>query len=373
VTGFRFEIQLMECLNASADSLANIGVEPLFLSECPNKFNDAHQDDLWYAVQAGTAYWEQSHFFEYGSEPFVREHATYPVSLDIQDIKQSGATVASDQISHLREKLRWLQKEDWRGLCDWDGLAALVIERGQRWLVLEYPNSADGNVYSWDDMGMFHVGTVDRIDQRVGKDTILLFKTITANNIERLGGTASRFFKPHLQDEKSGETLARLLWDIIQRIRTSTNTPFAMRSRNSRETASDSAVFQQPQTYSKDLRHKEGEWRKPTNDKWPLYRENFKTEPTEYSDLAKLFHTCLGQLEDADWRGLFGTTFGETLEKGQHLSLYADATVAVLMRDNTAFKIMPTKLGFLGAFDYPNLWHHEDVIQDLEQGHGQRR
>ena len=367
MTVFRFEIQLLELLDTIADSLSEIGVEPLFLGECPNKFNDADQDDLWYAVQAGTAYWEQSHFFEYRSEPLVREHTSYPTKRDVEEIKQAGATVNSDQISYLREKLRLLQIAEWRELCDWDGLAALIVERDQRWLVLERPNDSDGEVYAWDEYEMFRVGTVERIDQRVGKDRLLVFKTVDQEHVERLNDGAKVYFEPQTKNTANEEKLAEMLWDVTLQVRKMSDQPFAMCSRGSRQNVSDDTGFQPPRSYSRDLRRNEGELRKPKDGKWPKYRENFQQDPTEYSDIAKTLHTCLAELEDADWRALFGKAFGEVVEKGQHLSLFANSEFSVLMRDNVAFEVKPNKLERLGIFDHPNLWNHEDVLTRLEK------
>lgn len=367
---FRFEVPLIECLTKVAANLTETGIEPLFLGECPNKFNDANHDDLWYAVQAGTAYWEQSHFFEYSSGPLVREYTSYPTQLDVETIKQSGSTIVSDQISYLREKLRLLQKEGWRDLCGCENLSALVIERGQPWFVLETPNGSDGDVYSWDKDGMFRMGGVSRIDQNVGKESILIFKTIDGGNVRRLGAGAKAYFEPHMHNKKSGEKLAKLLWDVTLRIRELSNRPFALRSIYSRQNSSDNSVYQRPQSYSSDLRRNEGELRKPTDGKWPMYRGRPDEELTEYTDIAKMFHTCLGELEDADWRSLFGDAFGETVEMGQHLSLFADANLSVLMRDNVAFEVTPLKLARFGVFNYPDLGLHEKVFDDFRNALG---
>jgi hypothetical protein len=51
---FQQEIPLIRLLDEVADGLADLEPGPILLAECPNKFNDAGHDDLWYAVQAGT-------------------------------------------------------------------------------------------------------------------------------------------------------------------------------------------------------------------------------------------------------------------------------------------------------------------------------
>jgi hypothetical protein len=349
---FQHESDLIKCLDAVAESLSGVCVEPIFLGECPNKFNDAAEDDLWYAVQAGAEYWEQSHFFEYRSEPFVRERSSYSLHLDKETIKDRGAEISSDRIAILRHALRALQKSGWRKLLGYDGLTALVIERGQRWLVLEQPNVDDAEIYSWGEEGLFEIGETDRIDQQIGKPVLLQFSHVEKWNVDWLGAEAKRYFRPVLQDAASAKTLADVLWEAVIAIREQTSASFALLSNASPHYHGAAGRFSRPEAFSEALRQREGEFRRPSaNGEWPKYRPDMRVEPTEYSDLAKTMHTALANLEDSDWRKLFGMAFGETLDHWQ-LGLLANTDIAVLVRDNAAFEVTPNELRHIGAFAY---------------------
>jgi hypothetical protein len=177
---FRQEIPLIHLLDEVAGGLADLEPGPILLAECPNKFNDAGQDDLWYAVQAGFEYWEQSHFFAYGSaygsKSNVSEYSSYSHTLDPQTLKDRGGAVTGDSITRLRTSLRHLQTTGWRSLIgneriyseddssDLGGVTiALVIERGQRWLVLQHPNGGDAEIFAWDGDGLFLLGAIHRM------------------------------------------------------------------------------------------------------------------------------------------------------------------------------------------------------------------
>ena len=141
---FQQEIPLIRLLDEVADGFADLEPGPILLAECPNKFNDVGHDDLWYAVQAGKEYWEQSHFFAYGSaygsRSNVSEHSSYSHTLDPQTLKDRGGAVNGDSITRLRTGLRHLQTNGWRSLIGnerkygyddppvHNGLIALVVE-----------------------------------------------------------------------------------------------------------------------------------------------------------------------------------------------------------------------------------------------------
>ncbi|NJM82587.1 MAG: hypothetical protein HC844_08860 [Tabrizicola sp.] len=365
---FRDEAALIRVLDEVADSLSALGVEPIFLGECPNKFNDAFQDDLWYAVQAGEEYWEQSHFFEYRTEPLVRERSSFAPGLDPKALKDGGATIVGDRIARLRGCLHHLQQKGWRDLVGFGGLIALIIEKGQRWLVLERPNVDDAEIYSWGEDGLFDIGKTERIDQEIEKPTLLRFKHVEQRNVDWLGDEALRYFRPVLQDTASATRLAEVLWDAVTAIRGQTSAPFALLSKASPTSFyGGGGRFEPPQVISDDLRQKEGEFRRPdATGKWPQYRPDPKAEPAEYSDLAKAMHTALAILEDADWRKHFSTAFGENLSDWQ-LGLLANADIAVLIRDNAAFRIEPGKLSQIGVFDYISFFNFDGYLPDIEE------
>ena len=364
------ETELITVLKTVTDQLDTLGEELIFIGECPNKFNDADHDDIWYAVQAGKTFWEQSHFFKYSSVPGVREHSSFTLDATEEQILEAGSSVASERIAFLREQLGHLQKADWRGLCDWDALAALVYELDRWWLILENPNMSDGEVFTWDHDGFFFVGEVERIDQVVGGNSALTFQTVSDEELDRLNGPSKDFFFPVCKEKSAHKKLSEITWSAVQEIRLATKDAVALKSGKSKGFYPSGArewSANIPISYSGSLRHREGEYRKPANGEWPTYQQNLRAEPTEYSDLAKALHTTIGKLEDQDWRRLFSEAFGETLVVGQTLALFADDELAVLVRDNAAFLIEPNQLSFFGIVDYPNCGHPAEVLSELRQ------
>ena len=67
------EQRLLDLLQPAAAKLAQLGPEPVLVAQCPNKFNDAWYDDLWYAAQVGTAFWEAAHYIEGRPAPEINE------------------------------------------------------------------------------------------------------------------------------------------------------------------------------------------------------------------------------------------------------------------------------------------------------------
>lgn len=353
---------LLRLLDGAAERIETVGPEPNFVGECPNKFNDAWYDDLWFAVQAGETYWEQSQFFEGRSGPLVKEHATFSTDGDEEAVRAEWATVTSGRIAALRGLLRDLQTSGWRELTERAftekrELLGLMIEHGQRWLALETPNVDDCEIFAWDAKGMFHVGTTSRIDQAIGQPYLLTFEDIVQENLSRLGQRARAYFRPFVKDNESALRLTELLREVVRIVRAATDRPVAMRSRDSLHPA-----YSPPESFSEVLRQGEGQLRKPTDGKWPPYCLPYTHEPKgEFSDEAKAFHTALGQLEDEGWRDLYGQAFGETLHRGQALALFVDPDAAVLMRENAAFRVDENGLDPLGAFPYPDCRKPEDA------------
>ena len=382
---FRQEIPLIRLLDEVADGLADLEPGPILLAECPNKYNDGGEDDLWYAVQAGSDYWEQSHFFMYETKSTVREHSSFSHTLDPQTLKDRGATMTGDCIARLRTSLRHLQTKGWRRLVgneplsarddasDCIGLIALVIERGQRWLVLERPNITDAEIFAWDGDGFFLVGGSDRVDQRIGNRPILSFGWVEEMDVPRLGPEAQAYFLPTVRDRVASSRLARLLWQAASAMREMTVEPFGLLSKGSpRCHRNDNHLWRQPEAFSPHLRPREGEFRRETGGVWPKYFARPTAKPEEMSDVAKVMHAQLGFLEDADWRGVFASACGENLSELGQLGLIADKEIAVLVRDNAAFEVTPDALLPLGAFDYASFWELDKTLKPIREAVLQR-
>ena len=388
---FRQEIPLIRLLDEVAGGLADLEPGPILLAECPNKFNDAGQDDLWYAVQVGFEYWEQSHFFEYETKPFVREHSTFCHTLDPQALKDRGGAVTGDSIAQLRTSLRHLETNSWRRLLgnermygnddpsDLGGvIIALVIERGQRWLVLQHPNGGDAKIFAWDDDGFFHIGGMFygsvRVDERIGDRPILSFDWVEKEYIPRLGPEAQAFFSPIVRDKAAGLGLAGLLWQAVSAIREMTVKPFGLLSEKSPRSHESNRrrYYWPPEALSPFLRPREGEFRRKNDGVWPKYVAEAGAEPEEMSDFAKAMQVQLGLLEDARWRGIFATACGENPYDLGQLGLIADSETAVLVRGNAAFEVTPDALLPLGAFDYASFLQLAETLEPIKEAIRQR-
>ena len=360
---FHAERDLIDLLDKTADRLATLGVEPVFIGECPNKFNDAFEDDLWFAVQAGEDYWEQSQFFHQDSGIHANERSSYRADRDTAE--NSPTDIAATRITFLREILKCLQESGWRELIGHGGLIALVIERGQRWLVLEYPNIDDAAIFSWDAEGIFAAGTMERIDQTIGQDKLLTFHTVEFADLDRLRGTARRQFMPELQDKEAETRFWQVLSSALNSILGEAKQLFALVSRNSRGPVHGRQIPSMASVVSIELEGQDGDLVHRRDDTWPKFRPKAGGDPIEYSDLAKAMHGALGGFEKADWRGLFGSAFGEVLERGDQLAIIANQDIAFLIRGNAVFEISPAGLVYEGPTGFLSLLTMEMSLERL--------
>ena len=90
------------------------------------------------------------------------------------------------------------------------------------------------------------------------------------------------------------------------------------------------------------------------------------------SDFAKAMQVQLGLLEDARWREIFASAFGESPHDLGQLGLIADAETAVLVRGNAAFEVLPDALLPLGAFDYASFLQLDETLGPIKEAVRQR-
>lgn len=364
--------ELIALLSEMTPRLATCGAEPTLVAECPHKFNDAFEDDFWCAVQNGETFWEQSQFFENVIRPKTTERASFIPDQEANAIEGMGAALVSQRIATLRTILRELQIANWRSAINRAfypprNLAALIVEFGQPWLHLELVNGGDGDAFAWDGDGFFHVGTVSRFDQAVGQPQILQFERIDEQHLHRLGAPARAYFLPDVRDAEAVTRLTAMLQAAIEIVRAATDVPVALRSGHSRVCAHDRGYIRTPESYAENLRRREGEYRIQKNGVWPLYlNPKNLAEQSELSDVAKAYHTAVFCLEDGGWRTEFGRAFGEEMQRGETLVLFINSSMAVLMRNNTAFRVMPSGLQLLGTFGYPDCSNPRGVLVAIE-------
>ena len=365
--------ELIALLSEMTSQLATCDAEPTLVAECPHKFNDAYEDDFWCAIQTGETFWEQSQFFENVIRPKTTERASFIPDQEANIIESIGAALVSQRIATLRSILRQLQIAGWRSAINRAfypprNLAALIVEFGQPWLHLEQVNGSDGDAFAWDKDGFFHVGVMSRFDQAVDRPQIFQFERIDEQHLHRLGARARAYFLPDVRDAEAVTRLTTMLLAAIEIVRAATDVPVALRSRYSRVCAHDRGLFSisHPESYAENLRQREGEYRIQKDGVWPPYRDPKNlAEQSELSDVAKAYHTALFHLEEGGWRTEFGRAFGEEMQRGETLALFINSYTAVLMRDNTAFRVMPRELQLLGTFDYPNCYDPRGVLVEI--------
>jgi hypothetical protein len=85
-------------LEPAAAKLAQLEPEPVLVAQCPNKFNDVWFDDLWYAAQVGTAFWEAAHYIEGRRAPEISETGKH---------QDSTAVMAAREVLQALEIARW--------------------------------------------------------------------------------------------------------------------------------------------------------------------------------------------------------------------------------------------------------------------------
>jgi hypothetical protein len=351
---------LAALLTETAERLKAFGKTPCLVAEAPNKFNDAHHDDYWYAVQIGQTYWEQSQYFE-GSPTVIRERSEYQGEFTGQQLIAQGSLTASSNIASAPTVLDDLRKAGWRGLAEaalegYDNVLAVVIQHGQVWLCCTYPVEGEGAAWIWTEgAGFVHFGTCNRLDQDIGSPCPLYFDKVNANAVEHLSADARQYFAPVIADAAANERLSSLVEDAARQVRAATDMPVNLCSRESRWGFYDHAarhswkpaqVFWNAKSFNVVV----------TKGRWPASSWNPRTKKEDpYPDEAYALSAVLKSLEDADWRSLFGKAFGVPLINTQMLSLFIGSSFAILVRENSTFLLDNGRLQFAGLCNFPNL------------------
>jgi len=369
--------RLIDLLNPAVLRLREFGLQPALVAEAPHKFNDANYDDYWCAVQFGGSYWEQSQYFEHIEHQGIKETASYVPDQTI-DPKSTGTSVSSARIETLRTLLRDLQAAKWRdhiadAISPSPNLKSLALEYGQPWLCLEEVNGAgEDHVISWDDEGFFLVGSIERLDQAIGRPQIVLFDTLVSNDLHRLGAAARSYFLPEIRDAAALTLLHRQLVRAIDIVRAQTDQPVALRAAASRSSATElnrRPMFSQPESFTDGLRNGEGQYRVMRDGLWPKMRTaRMPSVEYEMSDLAKACNLAARVLHDGGWRAGLAQALGEPLARGETVALFVDGEHAVLTRDNSYFDVSRAGIALAGAFDYPSCWAPEQTLGRFRAG-----
>jgi hypothetical protein len=325
----------------AAAELVGVLQSPILLAECPNKYNGAGFDDYWYAAQLGMSRWERSHDFGTGSGPWVTERVTFghPKS----DGPVPDCLLASDRLAAARNVLKGLQLKQWRELIGRaldgnkgnDSLIGLIHCFGQPWLYRSRPNCGGGDTWTWDEHGqLYHTANaLDRLDTKVGRWYPLgIFEQLDARRFSILTREAQRYFAPPIKDFASHEMLAKSLADVVAKVR---------------EITPELVVFS---LNAKFFAYSRFVW------KGVEYQPRNRQRPTAVGEKLPvevvLLDKLLGNILTSKWGEHFGAAYGSPLRL-QGLDLFVTGDDAVLVRDNSAFRIAHSGLTFAGLCDYP--------------------
>jgi hypothetical protein len=216
------ERRLLDLLQPAAAKLAQLGPEPVLVAQCPNKFNDVWYDDLWYAAQVGTAFWEAAHYIEQRPAPEISETG--------KD-QDSTAVMAARQVLQALEAARWRdaaiacfgKEEGWQAgtlddvVCEGDVLC-LAMHYGQPWLCVVSSNDSTEIACTWTPKGLVHMARCERLDQYVGLSLPLRFRELRRDFAHHLQPEARGRILSHVRDSAAAASLCKLLQRAIARL-----------------------------------------------------------------------------------------------------------------------------------------------------------
>lgn len=183
--------------------------EPVVVAACPRKHDDVGRYPDWLGVQVKRATWERSDYFVDGGSD-VLENARNPYVLPAA-----------------KEVLAWLQSSGWHGLAEracglrpGDEVIAVIVQHSVTWFVVDY------TVFLLGPNGsLLQVGTLERLDHRLGRSRPLLLTRIEPAAWPDLHAAAPAF--PAVRPEASTAAgaleaailLAKLLHDAVLALR----------------------------------------------------------------------------------------------------------------------------------------------------------
>jgi hypothetical protein len=233
--------RLHDAVTAAAAALGALGPEPRMVAAAPHKFNDAHYDDYWCAVQIGGHYWEQSQFFatERGyTNAQARESSHMHWDRQAEADGLGGSQLASDRIPAGRRILKGLEQADWRALAEaglrLDVILAVVVQHGETWLWIGNPQN-DGAIYLVHDGGFaLFAEEDDRMDDRVGDPDLILPETFHQDSFRFLAAPARRRFAPRTVDGAAAQAMGEQVLAAAGDVRAVTRRPVLLRIGRSR-------------------------------------------------------------------------------------------------------------------------------------------
>ena len=333
--------QFVATLERVVPMLFDIDEDPVLIAECPNKYNDSGEDDLWMAAQCGEAYWERSLFFELSPENVANDRSN---KADLDGLQRTRTV-----LWHAR---RW-NWAHWAGQLSGGPLACLAAQHGQLLICKTNPIDGEGNAWTWSkERGLVHLATCDRIDQSIGELRPIVLRLLREDFWTCLTAEARAYFRPACTNEAANRALGQALDIATDQTRLITSERTALVSSDSYVQKAD--IF-------------DDGWRKPWvhvgNDSClstivsPL--EDRRRKPKFDNPYAvHALSDVVGQLEDGKWRSLFATAFGN-LREGDQLILMVTPARAQLIWEHSVFEVQDGLLKFRGLTDRADLYDRE--------------
>lgn len=233
--------QLMRSLDRIVQQLATIEGEFVLIARCPNKFNDAGQDDYWVAAQVDEAYWERSFFFvTEDSGKSMRESTGTK-----QNEGLKSARSALSNTSHILSiAIRCFPKSG--------EFISIIRHFGQYWFCIAHGSSGDdADIWTWSkEFGFVHVGIADRIDERIGSRRPLTFVTLNKDIWKYLSPAARKSLAPYAKDDEAHRKLSNELAAIALTVRDATQRDIVLIASQSRLLAHEYCMPDGPSSYT---------------------------------------------------------------------------------------------------------------------------
>jgi len=345
---------LHKIIMSFAAEMKALGDDIVLLIAHPHKFNDAHNDDYWCAVQSGLSYWEASHFFRYDTDDNwdrgaarIEERSRYDeTELSDEVIQDRGAQVQSTKLTLARDMLGRLEKTNWRNLSktafgkDWKGHGIYLFRGGVWFLHGQYFGHDEGEIwYCKADGGFVHFAALEDMSDGIGRDVPIHFLDINPNATDSVSGITRDWFLLKIPEVSDGlrfesfQELSRLIAETSEQIRKTT----------------DLAVVLKP--YSRYFGGMRGTLQ--------LADKHFQVSmgrcvryatKQEIPPVADGVAALYDERKSASWKSLFEQSFNITLMPSERLELAVSQNETLLIFESSLFTLADAGLELNGLF-----------------------
>lgn len=301
----------LSALGGIVQHLRAIETDPVLIAECPNKFNDAFQDDWWLAAQCGHLYWERSLFFEADPEKVVNDRTN---TEDLGDLKSVL------RVLNIARMWSWYNRAN---LVLPDGnLLCIAIQDGQLLVCKTNPIDDYGTVWTLaDDGNLVHIASCNRIDDTVGEPRPIRLNALRSDIWRYLCPKARAAMHLQCCDAEADRVLAKAIENAVTKVRTATHWA-SLRSSIAKRFS------------------------------WPEEKGGFDYGGNIPGSSQETIRGALADLEKEDWRGVFDRAY-TGVDPAEPLTLFVTHERAELVYRNSVFNIRDGTMQLIGLTDLP--------------------